>query len=73
MLASLIAAALAVVAIAAQPTPPPHSFTVGMERRGTPVVSRYFIGMEWSCRRVRPEDGETCYAGLSDGQLVTGP
>jgi hypothetical protein len=79
MIAGILAAALAVVAIASQPTPPPPSFARGMERRGAPVVSPYFIGMEWPCQRIRPWSGETCYAGLelgfddATGQLVTGP
>ena len=68
-----LAAALAALAITAQPIAPPASFERGMERRGTPVVSPELVGMTWPCQRHRPWSGETCYAGLSSGRLVTGP
>jgi hypothetical protein len=67
-----LATALAALAIAVQPHNPPASFERGMERRGIPIVSSTFVGMEWRCSR--PYQDETCYAGLDDaGRLVTGP
>lgn len=64
---ALLALMIAAIAIAAQPQDIPPRFTRGFHQRGHAVVTADFYGAEWKC------GGETCWAGISDGWLSTGP
>lgn len=71
MIARALALLMACAAIAAAHPAPPERFVTGALRRGAPVVTPGFVGLEWRC--ARPYRDETCRAGLSGGRLVTGP
>jgi len=70
MLTLVLGWLVAIIAITSQPTAPPDRFTGGMLARGESVVSSTFVGIEWDCGG---RYDETCFVGLSDGLLVTGP
>jgi len=67
----LLALALAIAAVLAQPTPPPAAFTAAMLADGTTLRTEGFLGRDWPC------GDEYCYAGLAHDvgtlELVTGP
>lgn len=57
-----------------------ETFAPAMYATGTVTVSHdfrksgaSFIGITFPCPPVVPADPETCFAGLRDGELVTGP
>jgi hypothetical protein len=68
---TFIAALLAALAINAQPVDPGHAFRHAMDIRGQAVIEQGFVGLEARCPA--PYQDETCFAGLADGRLITGP
>jgi hypothetical protein len=73
MLSTILAIVFGIAALNAQPQDLPDKFVNGAINRGEPVVTEYFIGLEWKAK-----DGEINYAGLEynfddAAGLVTGP